>query len=171
MDISTYIFDDFITNTEEILEELKKPEINKLFSYRGKNPKRGGVYQFKSLDGKGANMYSLMDMHTPDYLKKLALKTAKFKTKFKPDQVVFNKYPPGGFLGKHKDSAGSYWEFHLIFLQSTKSHFTVYDDNDNPYLIEEKPGRCLDLPLGIIHESTQLDLDEETKYSMVFIWS
>jgi hypothetical protein len=167
MNLSEFIYDDFLLNHEEIVSELKKPEIDIRFKYRGSNSPQ----EFSTLDGVGADMYSMFDKDIPKYLKKLIVKTVKFKNKFKPDQIVINKYLPGGYLSKHKDSTGGYWDFNLVFLYSEKSHFTLYDENDNGFLVEEKPGRCVDMPLGIIHESTPLDLDESIKYSLVFIWS
>lgn len=163
--LKEFIYDDFISNHKEIVKELKKPEIDKLFLDR-----KEGYARFATYDGKGANMFTLMSYDAPQYLKDLALSTAKLNRIQLPDTIAFNKYLPGGYLGKHRDSTGKYWDFNLIFLQSTRSHFTVYDDEDNPHLIEEKPGRCIDMPLHILHESTPLGRDEDIKYSMVFTW-
>lgn len=165
MFLDSYIYDNFITNPGEIVKELQKPEIDCLFKDRNY-----GAFKFYTYDETGAKMFTLMPPDVPPYLRDLALSTAKLNRKQPPDSIAFNKYLPGGFLGKHRDSTGRYWDFNLIFLQSTKSHFVVYDNEDKPHLIDEVPGRCVDMPLHIIHESTPLDLDEDIKYSMVFTW-
>ena len=165
MFLENYIYDNFITNSQELVNELKKPEIDRLFKDRNK-----GKYKFQTYDEKGANMFTMMHSDIPKYLKEMALSTAKLNRSQPPDTIAFNKYLPGGYLGKHRDSSGKYWDFNLIFLQSTRSHFMVYDENDMPHLIEEIPGRCIDMPLRIIHESTKIGLDEDIKYSMVFTW-
>jgi hypothetical protein len=164
--IDEYIIDGFITNVDEILAEIKKPEVDKLFLSRG----YGERLQFNTKGQKGANMFSLINDFISPKLKNLCLKTAQLRRPINPDMICINKYLPGNSLGRHVDAIGGYWDFNLIFLQSTRSHFTWYDDDDNPHLIEEVPGRCVDMPLNIPHESTLILPDEEPKYSMVFTW-
>jgi len=160
------IIDNYVNNVNEILFEVKKPEIDKLFASRAVDAVGTG---FRTLDGKNSTMYTLFGFEMPNYLKKICIETVDFKI-FPEPYVCINKYPPGSWLGKHKDGPGAYWKFQLIFLQSTKSHFTWYDIEDNPYLVEEIPGRCVNLPLHVVHESTILEQHEDTKYSMVFTW-
>lgn len=160
------ILENYVTNVTEILEEVYKHPKD-LFKSRSEGP---GSYKFITLDGKGASMSTMMYHNFSKKLKKLCIKTVNFGKFFPPDQIAINKYPPGSYLGKHKDGTGKYWKFQLIFLQSTKSHFTWYDRENKPHLVEEIPGRGLEIPVHIIHESTEIDQDETTKYSMVFIW-
>ena len=160
------VIDNDVRNGNEILFEVKKPEIDKLFASRDINAVGTA---FKTLDEKNTTMYTLHHSLIPDYLKKICTETVNFEHFPKPD-VCINKYPKGSWLGKHKDSAGAYWKFQLIFLQSTKDHFTWYDEDNNSHLVNEIPGRCIELPLHITHESTTLEPYEDIKYSMVFTW-
>lgn len=160
------IIDNYITNVKEILNEvLNHP--TEAFKLRSDGP---GIYKFNTLCGKGATMYTMMYNSFSDKLKTLCIKTADFGNFPKPTEIAINKYPPGSYLGKHKDGTGGYWKFQLIFLKSTSSHFVWYDENDNPNQVEEIPGRMVEMPVNIAHESTALSPDEEDKYSMVFIW-
>lgn len=160
------IIDNYITNVDEILEEVYKHP-DSAFKNRAD---KSSPYKFNTTDGKGALMYTMMYGSFSDKLKELCVKTVDFKNFFLPTEIAINKYPPGSFLGKHKDGTGKYWRFQLIFLKSTRSHFTWYDEEDKPHLVDEIPGRGIEMPLHIKHESTVIDLDEETKYSMVFVW-
>lgn len=158
------LLNNYVTNVEEILEEIYKlPKA--IFKNRAE-----GSYKFSTLCKKGATMSTIMYNSFPPELKKACVKTVDFFPFSPPTEIAINWYPPGSYLGKHKDGIGRYWKFQLIFLKSTRSHFTWYDGKDNPHLVEEVPGSGLEMPLNIIHESTPLLPDEEDKYSMVFIW-
>lgn len=115
-------------------------------------------------------MYTMMYNSFSTRLKELCVETVDFGRFPRPTEIAINRYGPGSYLGKHRDGAGGYWKFQLIFLKSTRSHFTWYDRDDNPHLVEEIPGRGLEMPLHIVHESTKIGHDEEDKYSMVFVW-
>jgi hypothetical protein len=160
------LIDNYVTNVDEILNEVYKhpPEA---FKSRGEGSK---LYKFNTMCGKGASMHTMMYFSFSPRLRELCVKTVDFGRFPKPTEVAINRYPPGSYLGKHKDGTGGYWKFQLIFLSSEKSHFTWYDRDDNPHLVEEVPGRCVEMPLHIAHESTALGLHEKDKYSMVFVW-
>ena len=160
------LLDNYVSNVDKILEEvyLHPPSAFKTRSEESE------FYRVKTICGKGATMYSIMYHFFSPRLKELCVETVDFGKFPHPDEIVINKYPPGSYLGKHRDGAGKYWKFQLIFLKSTKSHFTWYDREDNAHLVEEIPGRGLEMPVNIVHESTVIAPDEEDKYSMVFIW-
>ncbi len=160
------LIDNYVTNVDEILEEVYKHPAS-AFKDRADE---SGLYKFNTMDGKGASMCTMMYHSFSPKLKELCVKTVDFGRFPKPTEVAINRYLPGSYLGKHRDGAGRYWKFQLIFLQSTRSHFTWYDKEDRPHLVEEIPGRGLEMPLHIVHESTEIGLDEEDKYSMVFVW-
>lgn len=160
------ITDNYVTNIDEILEEVGKQSPS---SFKDRNDDKG-FYKYNTLCGKGATLYTMMYHSFSSKLKELCVKTVDFGRFSPPTEIAINKYPPGSWLGKHKDGVGRYWKFQLIFLKSTRSHFTWYDENNNPHLVEEIPGRMVEMPLHIIHESTLIGLDEEDKYSMVFVW-
>lgn len=160
------LLDNYVTNVDDILEEVGRhpPSAFKIRSEESE------FYEFRTICGKGATMYSLMYHCFSPQLKKLCVETVDFGKFPPPDEVVINRYPPGSYLGKHRDGAGKYWKFQLIFLKSSKSHFTWYDRENNAHLVEEVPGRGLEMPLNIVHESTEISPEEGDKYSMVFIW-
>ena len=160
------LIDNYVTNVDEILEEVRKHP-STAFKSRSEESR---LYRFKTICGKGASMYTMMYHSFSPKLKELCVETVDFGRFPKPTEIAINRYPPGSYLGKHRDGAGGYWKFQLIFLKSTRSHFTWYDRDDNPHLVEEIPGRGLEMPLHIAHESTEIGLDEEDKYSMVFVW-
>lgn len=160
------IVDNYVTNVDEILAELSNVS-SSAFKDRAEE---GGLYKYNTLCGSGGTLYTMMYHSFTEELKRLCVKTVDFGKFPHPTEIAINRYAPGSYLGKHKDGVGRYWKFQLIFLKSTKSHFTWYDENNKPNLVEEIPGRMVEMPLHIIHESTQLGLDEEDKYSMVFVW-
>jgi hypothetical protein len=86
------------------------------------------------------------------------------------DGFVINRYDPGDFLKRHKDSAGGYWKFKLIFLRSDKPHFAWYDKDNTQHLVDEKPGMLLTMPINLEHEVTEIGQDEQPKYSLVLSW-
>ena len=160
------IFDNYVTNVDAILGEVYKHPAS-AFKDRSQ---QSSTYRFNSIDGRGASMYTMMYHCFSPELKRLCVETVDFGRFPPPTEIAINRYLPGSYLGKHRDGAGGYWKFQLIFLKSSKSHFTWYDRQDKPHLVEEIPGRGLEMPLHIIHESTEIGPDEEDKYSMVFVW-
>ena len=86
------------------------------------------------------------------------------------DGYCINKYEPGDFLLKHRDHAGGYWKFKLIFLRADKPHFKWYDENNEGHLVDEKPGMHFVMPVNLEHEVTQIEIDERPKYSLALSW-
>jgi len=160
------LIDNYVTNVDEILEEVY---IHPSSAFKDRSGK-SHFYKFDTICGRGASMYTMMYDSFSPRLKELCVKTVDFGRFPRPTEIAINRYPRGSYLGKHRDGAGGYWKFQLIFLKSTRSHFTWYDRDDNPHLVEEIPGRGLEMPLHIVHESTEIGPDEEDKYSMVFVW-
>jgi hypothetical protein len=160
------LMDNYVTNVEAILEEVYQHPSS---AFKDRSDATG-LYKFNTICGKGASMSTMMYRSFSPRLKELCVETVDFGKFPRPTEIAINKYLPGSYLGKHRDGAGQYWKFQLIFLKSTKSHFTWYDKEDTPHLIEEIPGRGVEMPLHIVHESTEIGTDEEDKYSMVFVW-
>jgi Rad3-related DNA helicase len=153
---------DYLKNANEIVS-LAEKEKDK-FSFRAKNE----TYNFSTEYGD-SHMKSLFYVNMSEELKE-----AIFKTLPKEDRTanayVINRYDPGDYLQRHKDSLGGYWKFKLIYLQSDKPHFVWYDDEGNANLVEEEPGAYLQMPINFEHEVTQIGLDERPKYSLVLSW-
>jgi hypothetical protein len=84
--------------------------------------------------------------------------------------MTINRYDPGDYLLRHKDSLGGYWKFKLIFLQSDQPHFKYYDDQGIDHLVEEEPGALMDMPIHLEHEVTEIGPTERPKYSLVLAW-
>jgi hypothetical protein len=91
------------------------------------------------------------------------------KSDLSADEILLNRYDPGDFLVRHTDAIGGFWRFKLIFLQSNASHFVYYDGNE-PHLVEEIPGRMIQIPLSLEHAVTMIEDWEQPKYSMVLVW-
>lgn len=170
MDVSSLyridILDNYVSNVDQILEEVYNHP-PQAFKSRSKESQ---LYKFNTICGRGASMSTMMYHSFSKRLRELCIETVDFGRFPKPTEIAINRYSPGSYLGKHRDGAGLYWKFQLVFLKSTKSHFTWYDEDDNPHLVEEIPGRGVEMPLHIVHESTEIGPDEEDKYSMVFVW-
>jgi len=73
-------------------------------------------------------------------------------------------------LKKHRDSAGGYWKFKLIFLRADAPHFKWYDEDGEGYLVDEEPGMHIDMPVNLPHEVTQIGENERPKYSLALSW-
>ena len=160
------IYENYVKNVDAILEEaLNRPD----YAFRDRNDEKG-PYKYNTICGRGGTLFTMMYHDFSPKLKELCIETVDFGKYPKPTEIAINRYKPGAYLGKHKDGVGKYWKFQLIFLKSSRSHFTWYDKDDQPHLIEEVPGRGIEMPVHIVHESTQLGLDEDDKYSMVFVW-
>lgn len=156
--------DNYITNVDEILNLIYKEDDS--FVSR----KSGEEYEFKNIHGE-SNMHSLFDFKMSTQLKEAIFKTIpKKEMVLPPSSFTVNKYLPGAYLPKHRDSAGSYWKFHLIFLTCDKPHLKVYEEDGTEWLIEEKPGALAVMPIDIMHEVTQIGQDEKPKYSLVMAW-
>lgn len=130
--------------------------------------KPGERYNFSTAYGD-SQMKSMFRWNMPDDLKNLVYESLPSEDR-SCDGFVINKYEPGDFLRRHRDSVGGYWKFKLIFLKSTRPHFKWYDENDQGHLVEEKPGMLLKMPVNLEHEVTEIESDEEPKYSLALSW-
>ena len=156
--------DGFITNVDEIMEQVKEHEAKGLFTNRGiggtqKHATEYGESQFKSL--------FITEMN--EDLVETIWKTIPDERKW-CSQVVVNRYDPGDWLIKHQDSAGGYWKFKLVFLTQGKPHFKYWDQENNEHLVQEKKGAMFDMPIDTWHEVTKIEEGEESKYSLCLIW-
>lgn len=156
------IIENYLTNADEIIS-LAEKEMDK-FSFRAPNEK----YNFSTSYGS-SHMKSLFYFNMSNELKAAVFKTLSAEDKT-ADAFVINRYDPGDYLQRHKDSLGAYWKFKLIFLRSDKPHFLWYDKEGNGHLVDETPGSHLQFPINVEHEVTKIGQDERPKYSLVLSW-
>jgi hypothetical protein len=152
----------YLTNVDEILE-LVDQHLDK-FSSRSPDATNKFVTQYGP-----TKMKSLFGFNMSEELMSAIFKTIPDNRKF-VDSVTINRYEPGDYLPRHRDSSGGYWKFKLIFLRSDKPHFTWYDDTGTAHLVDEQPGAHLEMPIHIEHEVTRIDDSERPKYSLVLAW-
>jgi hypothetical protein len=86
------------------------------------------------------------------------------------DGFCINRYDPGDYLKKHRDSVGGYWKFKLIFLRADAPHFVWYDEEGNGNFVQEEPGAYFEMPVNLAHEVTTIGYDERPKYSLALSW-
>ena len=154
----------YITNADEIVR-LAEQELDK-FSIRAPGHKFNFITQYGD-----SNMKSLFHFNMSKGLLNTILNALPKEDRYpEPDSIVINRYDPGNFLLRHRDSIGGYWKFKLIFLRSDKPHFKWFDENDQGHLVEEEPGALLQMPINLEHEVTLIDNDEKPKYSLVLAW-
>lgn len=151
----------YLTNPEEIVELCDRHRSK--FTLRAEGEK----YNFSTPYGN-SNMKSMFYYDMPEELRAAIFKTLP-KQDLTADSYVINRYDPGDFLPRHKDSQGAYWKFKLIFLQSDAPHFAYYV-NDQMHLVNEVPGALLKFPIDMDHEVTKIDDWERPKYSLVLAW-
>lgn len=151
----------YITNADEIID-LAEKESHK-FSIRAP----GHTYNF-STDYGNSQLKSLFYFNMSEELKQAVWRTIP-DDKDDIEGFVINRYDPGDYLLRHRDSAGGYWKFKLIFLRSDESHFVYYDET-GAHLVKEEPGAMLDMPINIEHEVTKIGEHEKPKYSLVLHW-
>lgn len=156
------IVENFLSNSDEIIL-LAEKEYNK-FSER----KKGKLDDFETKYGS-SSLKSLFYYNASQELQEAVWRTLPY-SKLERGEFVINRYDPGDYLLRHKDSQGLYWKFQLIFLRSDEDHFVWYDETDQANVIKEKPGMLLDMPLYVEHEVTKIDIDERPKYSLVLYW-
>jgi hypothetical protein len=130
--------------------------------------KPGEQHNFSTNYGD-SQLSSMFEWNMPEELRKLVLESVP-KEDRSCDGFVINKYNPGDYLLRHKDSAGGYWKFKLIFLRSDRPHFAWYDENKVQHLVDEKPGMLFVMPINLEHEVTTIEEDEGPKYSLVLTW-
>ena len=153
---------DYCKNVDEIIK-LAETQLDD-FSSRGEESK----YEFHTAYGK-SKLKSLFHFKMKPELQDAIFKTIPEDRRFVTSYTI-NRYEPGDYLPKHKDSIGGYWKFKLVFLRSDKPHFKWYDENDAGHLVEEVPGSQLDMPINIVHEVTEIEPNEQPKYSLVLAW-
>lgn len=152
----------YCTNPEEIIALAEQHR--EKFSMRGINDK----YSFVTEYGE-SKMKSLFNYNMSEELLDTIFKTVPEDRRF-VTSVTINRYDPGDYLVRHKDSLGGYWKFKLVFLRSDRPHFKWYDEDGQGHLVDEEPGGYLDMPITIEHEVTKIEEDEKPKYSMVLAW-
>lgn len=163
-DFNPQIVENYITNPNEILKYVQ--DNDHLFTRRQKGNARA---HSSRIDGPTSQFSSIFYEDMPEDLKEMCLKTISHDRKWL-SQIVINKYEPGDFLVKHKDSQGGYYKFKLIWLTEGPPHFCWYDADDQPHLVQEKAGAMFDMDIGLSHEVTEIGADEPIKYSMCLIW-
>ena len=160
--IAVSCVEDYCKNADAIIEMVEK------YSDRFHVRKPGEKYNFATNYGD-SQMKSMFEWSMPEELKKLVMESLP-KEDRSCDGFVINRYDPGDYLLRHKDSAGGYWKFKLIFLRSDRPHFAWYDTESQQHLVEEKPGMLLVMPINLEHEVTTIEEDERPKYSLVLTW-
>lgn len=153
---------DYCKNVDAIIE-LAEKHSDKFFL---RAP--GEQYNFATAYGD-SHMKSLFRWNMPEDLKELIYESIPEEDR-SCDGFVVNRYDPGDYLLRHRDVAGGYWKFKLIFLRSDKPHFAWYDELGNQHLVEEEPGMLFKMPINLEHEVTTIEQDEQPKYSLVLSW-
>ena len=152
----------YLKNPNEIIE-LAEQEREK-FSLRVP----GQPFNFITPYGE-SKVKSLFSHNMSNTLKSAILKTLSDEDRT-ADSLTINRYDPGDFLKRHKDSLGRYWKFKLIFLRCDINHFMWYDNNNVAHLINEEPGSYIEMPIHIEHEVTEIGPTERSKFSLVLSW-
>jgi hypothetical protein len=152
----------YLKNYDEIIM-LAEKEHDK-FSKRSP----GETFNFSTKYGD-SSLKSLFIYNMSKELKSAVLKTLSEEDKT-AEGITINRYDPGDFLLRHKDSQGQFWKFKLIFLRSDKPHFVWYDNQGNSHLVNEEPGAYLEMPIHLEHEVTRIGPNERPKYSLVLTW-
>ena len=157
----------YITNVDEIMEQVKEHELKGRFTFRGK----GGSEQHNTAYGE-SHFSSLFQKDMEPSLVDTIWKTIPENETFRKwcSQVVVNKYQEGDYLVRHQDSQGGYWKFHLVFLTEGRPHFKYWDDEDEGHLVQEKRGAMFNMPIRTWHEVTKIEEGEDPEYSLCLIW-
>jgi hypothetical protein len=150
------IVENYMTNVDEVMALVKK--YDHLFKARD------GGNTFSTQYGT-ASLKQLHQYNMPAELTEAIFKTIPMQWNDRLNYCI-NKYEPGDYIPRHKDSNGGYWMFRLIFLSSDKPHFRFWDDADKSHLVEEIPGGMFAMGLGTPHEVTKIGDDEDPKYSL-----
>lgn len=152
----------YLTNVEEIISLAE--EHRDKFSDR----QSGKQYNFSTAYGD-SKLKSLFHFNMNDKLVDAIFSTIP-DDKRTISSFTINRYDPGDYLLRHKDSAGGYWKFKLIFLRSDQPHFQWFDENGNAHLVDEEPGSYLEMPIHLEHAVTKIEENEKPKYSLVLAW-
>jgi hypothetical protein len=152
----------YLTNVDEVISLAERHRDR--FSDR----EPGQTYNFSTTYGD-SRLKSLfhfnMDQDLIDAIFKTIPDDKRTVTSF-----TINRYDPGDYLLRHKDSAGGYWKFKLIFLHSDKPHFQWFDEDNTGHLVSEEPGSLFEMPIHLEHAVTQIEENESPKYSLVLAW-
>jgi len=152
----------YLTNVDEILSLVE--------DHRDKFSDRqpGKQYNFSTAYGD-SKLKSLFHFNMSEKLVDAIFSTIP-DDKRTITSFTINRYDPGDYLLRHKDSAGGYWKFKLIFLRSDRPHFQWFDEQGNSHLVDEEPGSFLEMPIYLEHAVTKIEEDENPKYSLVLAW-
>lgn len=153
---------DYCKNADRIVELAEKYE-DKFFVR-----KPGEQYNFVTAYGE-SSLKSMFRWDMPEDLKEL-VKASLPEDDLDCDGFCINRYDPGDYLKRHRDSVGGYWKFKLIFLRADAPHFKWYDEKGEGHLVEELPGMLCDMPVNLLHEVTQIGENERPKYSLALSW-
>lgn len=156
------VIKNYLKNPNEIIE-LAEQERDK-FSLRVP----GQPFNFATPYGN-SSVKSLFSYNMSSILKSAILKTLNDDDRT-ADALTINRYDPGDFLKRHKDSLGRYWKFKLIFLRCDNNHFVWYDSSGSAHLINEEPGSYIEMPIHVEHEVTEIGPTERSKFSLVLSW-
>lgn len=152
----------YLTNSDEIISLAEKHRDK--FSDRAE----GKRYNFSTTYGN-SKIKSLFHFNMDEELTDAIFKTIPDNRKTVTSFTI-NRYDPGDYLLRHRDSAGGYWKFKLIFLRSDIPHFQWFDENGVANLVQEEPGSLLEMPIHLEHEVTTVTENEQPKYSLVLGW-
>lgn len=158
------IYDNYILNTDEIIQLLEK-DYNRFFLSR----KQKESFSDKD-DLNGGDVFSVERHHN---IYKIIFKTIdKNLIRFYPDEVIIYRYKYGSFLPRHQDPLFTDKMLtDLTFLQSGKNHLKIYTEQfPDGYFIDENPGRRIIVPGDLEHEITKIEKDEITRYTLVMTW-
>ena len=150
------IVENYMTNVDEVMTLVKK--YDHLFN------NRDGGNAFSTQYGT-ASLKQIHQYNMPAELTEAIFKTIPIKWTDRLNYCI-NKYEPGDYIPRHKDSNGGYWMFKLVFLSSDKPHFKYWDEKNNAHMVQEKPGAMFNMRLGTPHEVTEIQEDENPKYSL-----
>lgn len=154
---------DYCKNVNEIISLAEKYEDE--FFVRAP----GEEFNFVTAYGE-SSLKSMFRWNMPEDLKELIYESLPEEDR-SCDGFCINRYDPGDYLKKHRDSAGGYWKFKLIFLRADAPHFKWYDDETEiGYLVDEKPGMLIDMPVNLPHEVTKIGDNERPKFSLALSW-
>ena len=153
---------DYCKNVDEIVELVEANED----SFFIRQP--GEEFNFVTAYGE-SKLKSMFRLNMPKELKELIKESIPEEDRT-CDSFCINKYNPGDYLKRHKDSAGGYWKFKLIFLRSDAPHFCWYDEQGKGNLVDESPGMLIDMPVNLEHEVTEIKQNERPKISLALSW-
>jgi|TARA_B110000444_G_scaffold217248_1_gene216154 hypothetical protein len=153
---------DYCKNVDEIVELVEANED----SFFIRQP--GEEFNFVTAYGE-SKLKSMFRWNMPKELKELIKESIPEEDRT-CDSFCINKYNPGDYLKRHKDSAGGYWKFKLIFLRSDAPHFCWYDEQGKGNLVDESPGMLIDMPVNLEHEVTEIKQNERPKISLALSW-